>query len=51
MDMYTGKQLGESIRIAIDRKLAQGVRKKDIAAHFQIKEPPARSSKKIGDAY
>jgi len=39
MDMYTGKQLGEAIRIAIDRKLAQGVRKKDIAAHFQIKEP------------
>lgn len=37
--MYTGKQLGEAIRIAIDRKLAQGVRKKDIAAHFQIKEP------------
>lgn len=37
--MHTGKQLGEAIRIAIDRKLDQGVRKKDIAQYFDIKEP------------
>lgn len=34
--MHTGKQLGDAIRIAIERKLAQGVRKKDIALFFQI---------------
>lgn len=37
--MYTGKQLGDAIRIAIDRKLDKGVRKKDIADYFEIKEP------------
>ena len=33
MDMYTGKQLAEAIRIAIDRKLAQGGKKKISAAY------------------
>lgn len=39
--MYTGKQLGEAIRLAIEKKMARWpeLRKRDIAQHFGIKEP------------
>jgi hypothetical protein len=37
--MHTGKELGEAIRVAIEKKIDLGVSKKQIAVAFGIKEP------------